>query len=420
MLNDTVQRFTATHAKSKEWWERSLKVSRGVHHDSRVAQPFPIHISYASGPRKWDVDGNEYIDYTMGHGSLMFGHAHPTLVEAVNRQVALGTHFGCETPHAVEWAELIGKMIPAAERVEFTMTGTEADMMIAQLARAYTGRQKILKFAEHFFGWSNDLHAGLVQPYDKPVAGRVQAVSADAVSEDTVVIPVNDRAAMERALAQNDIAAMFIEGGGAHFGGIAMPIELVKAARDLTKQHGTLLVIDEVITGFRWSPGGYQAAVGITPDLSSLGKMVSGGLPGAAVCGRADVMRFLEVNPGDDDWNRHRRVVHPGTWNGNPLAAVAGVAMLKMVASGEPQRRAETLAHRLATGMNEEIDRRDVDACAYNASSALHVHIGRCEKCDRVACFDAAKKQALGAGRDDRGRGDLGQFLLNLLDQAFY
>ena len=397
MASTVNERYAATHQKSKELYERSLKVSRGTHHDSRYATPFQIYTDHCQGSHKWDVDGNEYIDYSSGHGSLMFGHAHPTLVEAVSAQVAKGTHYGTEHPLSLEWAELVCQLIPAAERVEFTMSGTEADMMVAQLARAYTGRLKILKFAEHFFGWSNDLLVGTAPPYDKPAAGRLPPVTEDAVSGSTVVIPVNDEAAMERALAKRDIAALFIEGGGAHCGAIGIPPDLVRKARELTRQYGTLLVIDEVITGFRWSPGGYQATIGVTPDLSPLGKMVSGGLPGAAVCGRADIMDYLRHKEGQAEWNRLQRIIHPGTWNANPLCAAAGVSMLRMVSSGEPQRRAEALARRLAAGMNGKIEERGVEACAHNASSAIHLFVGSCQKCDRSLCLDAAKKAVPGA-----------------------
>jgi glutamate-1-semialdehyde 2,1-aminomutase len=314
----------------------------------------------------------------MGHGSLILGHAHPTLLSAVAEQIAKGSHYGSENELALEWAELICHLIPAAERVEFVLSGTEANMLIAQLARAYTGRNKILKFAEHFFGWADHFQVGVLPPYEKPVAGRIPPITEDAVSEGTVVIPCNDAAAMESALAGRDIAALFIEGGGAHCGATGMPLELWHTARHLTEKYGTLLVIDEVITGFRWSPGGCQALIGVTPDLSSLGKIVGGGLAGgAAVCGRADIMELLKIKPGDAKWNRYHRVVHSGTWNANPVNAAAGVAMLKIVAQGEVHKIAEARAERLATGLNRQFKKRTVEGCAYNAVSALHLYIGK-------------------------------------------
>jgi len=163
-------------------------------------------------------------------------------------------------------------------------------------------------------------------------------------------------------------------------------------ARRLTREYGSLLVIDEVITGFRWSPGGCQALVGVTPDLSSLGKMVSGGLPGAAVCGRAEVMDLLQIRAGDPEWNRYRHVVHPGTWNANPLCAVAGITTLRIAATGEPQKTAEAMAKRLVAGLNRQIEKRGIEACAYNTSSAIHLYVGPCQKCDRQICLDASKR----------------------------
>ncbi|MFQ5997608.1 MAG: aspartate aminotransferase family protein [Dehalococcoidales bacterium] len=390
-----VNRFIATHRKSKELWERSLKVTRGIHHDARHALPFPVYTARAEGSRKWDVDGNEYIDYTMGHGSLILGHAHPTLIEAVSQQVTKGTHYGTENARAIEWAELICQLIPAAERVEFVLTGTEANIMICELARAYTGRDKILKFAQHFFGWSDPMYVGVAAPYDKPIAGRLPPFTKDAVSEATVVIPCNDVTAMEKALAKKDIAVLFLEGGGAHGGAVCMPPELVRRARELTREYGTLLVIDEVISGFRWSTGGYQATVGVTPDLSPLGKIVSGGLSGgAAVSGRADIMELLKIKPGDTEWNRYRRVLHNGTWNANPLNSIAGVTLLKIIAKGEIQKTAEASAKKLADGMNQKIAERGSEGCVFNTSSVLHIYLGKCQKCDRTLCLDTTKSMS--------------------------
>ncbi len=391
-VTGSFKRFMATRRKSRELWERSLGSSRGIHHDSRHTVPFQVYTSHARGSRKWDVDGNEYIDYSMGHGSLILGHAHPALVAAVTRQIARGSHYGTEHAAAVEWAEMVCRLVPAAERVEFVLSGTEANIMVAQLARAYTGRQKILKFSRHFFGWSDDLYAGVVPPFDQPLPGRLPPLTEDAVSGATVVIPCNDEKAMETSLRRKDIAALFLEGGGAHGGAIGLPPELVGKARRLTRETGSLLVIDEVISGFRWSPGGYQATAGVTPDLTPLGKIVGGGIGGgAAVCGRADVMELLRTKPGDAGWNRYRRIYHNGTWNANPLVAASGVAMLNIIAGGEVQSAAETSAGKLADGMYREMQQRGVEGCAYHTSSVLHLHLGKCQGCDRTACYDVEK-----------------------------
>ncbi|NQT05644.1 MAG: aminotransferase class III-fold pyridoxal phosphate-dependent enzyme [Dehalococcoidia bacterium] len=392
VVTNSLNKFIATHQKSMELTDRSFRVSRGLHTDAIFTTAPYIYIKNAKGSRKWDVDGNEYIDYVMGFGALLLGHTHPAMVEAVMTQITKGTHYGAENELELEWAELICQLIPSAERVEFMLSGSESNMLIAALARAYTGRKKILKFAEQYFGWADDLLPGIAPPYDKPFAGHIPPISEDAVAEGTVVIPCNNEMAMEKALAKGDIAALFIEGGGANCGRIGMPPELVHKARRLTQENGTILVIDEVISGFRWSPGGYQAAIGVTPDISTLAKLNSGGIPGgAAVCGRADIMELLWLKPGDVQWNRYRHVIHRGTWNGNPLTASTAVAMLKIVAQGEVQKTAEARAKRLVTGINREIEKRNVDACAHNSTSVVHIFIGKCEGCDKNICLDTTK-----------------------------
>ncbi len=207
-----------------------------------------------------------------------------------------------------------------------------------------------------------------------------------------MVIPCNDEKAMEEALAKKDIAAFFVEGGGANCGRIGIKPETVKKARELTKKYGTLLVIDEVISGFRWSKNGYQGAIGVTPDLSPLAKLNGGGIPGgAAVCGRADIMDQLQLRPGDAEWNRFKHVIHRGTWNGNPLTAAAAVEMLKIVEKGEVQKIAADKARKLADGIQKEFDKRGIAACCHNSTSVLHVFIGKCEKCARTLCLDTKK-----------------------------
>jgi glutamate-1-semialdehyde 2,1-aminomutase len=317
------------------------------------------------------------------------------MIEAVHKQISKGTHYGAENELELEWAELICQLIPASERVEFVLSGTEANMAIARMARAFTGRKKILKFAEQYFGWADDLLPGIARPYDKPFAGQTPPISKDTISEGTVVIPCNDEKALEDALSKRDVAAFFLEGGGANCGRIGMPLELVQKARSLTQQFGTLFVIDEVISGFRWSPGGYQKAIGVIPDLTPLAKMNGGGLPGgAAVSGRADIMELLTMKPGDSQWNRYRHVIHRGTWNGNPLTAAAAVAALRIVSQGEVQKQAHSMAERLVAGINNEISSRNIEACAHNSTSVVHIHIGECQKCNREICLDTTKSMA--------------------------
>ena len=369
----SIERFKARYPTSLKMYERSLKVSRGMNHDSRACDPHPIVASHAKGSKKWDVDGNEHIDYSMGHGALLFGHAHPAIVSAVSEQMGKGTLYAHEHEVTIKLAELVNQLVPAAEWVEFVSSGNEANILIAQIARAYTGRSKIVKFEGHDFGWSDEMNVGSAAPFDKPRAGRLPPAVDGALNSGVVVIPANDVAALERALAKRDVAALFIEGAEAHSLGVAVVPEMVAAARRLTEQYGTLLVFDEVITGFRWSPGGWQSVIRVTPDLCSLAKVLGGGLPIGAVCGRADVMEMLKLKPDDPDWNRFRKVPHAGSYNGNAASAAAGIASLNMAATGEPQKWADEMAERLCTGMNSQYAERGIDGRAFHHSSVFHL-----------------------------------------------
>lgn len=382
-VENSVKQFIARHKKSRELWESSLKLSRGVYHDGQHAEPFPLYWARGEGSHKWDVDGNEYIDYAMGGISLILGHAHSSLVEAISAQIGKGTNYFGNSELSLEWASLITRLVPSCERVTFVCTGNEANMMAAQIARAYTGKHKILKFAQHFFGWSDHFYVGVVPPFDKPVAGRTPSIF-----EDTVVVPTNDVEAMERALSKKDIAAIFIEAAGSHIGGIGIRPELAHTLRRLTEQYEALLVFDEVCTGFRWAPGGWQAVVGVTPDLTTFGKGLCGGIACGAIGGRADLMELLDFKKGDAEWNRYKHIRQSGSWNANVLSAAAGVSLLKQLASGEPQRRAEELNDRLLEGLNRKIKERGIDGCACGASSVVHLFFGNTQNCDRKYCMD--------------------------------
>src|SRR5438477_6052968 len=204
---------------SHQLYQRALNLfPSGVTHDNRYFGPIePVYIDRTGGSRKWDVDGNEYIDYWMGHGALLLGHGHPDIVEAVQRQMARGTHYGGSHALEVEWGELIQQLVPSAERIKFTASGTEAGMMAVRLARAYTGRPKLLKFQGHFHGWSDTMTAGFQAPFDVP-----SSVGVDQAILDRVIVAPTDLAEVERIFAEqpNDIACAIIEPTGASYGTI--------------------------------------------------------------------------------------------------------------------------------------------------------------------------------------------------------
>ena len=279
--------------RSAELYEQARKViPAGLTHDSRTLLPYPIYAARAAGPRKWDVDGNEYVDYFGGHGALLLGHGHPAVVEAIERQVKLGTHWGSSHELEVRWAELVNRLIPCAERVRFTASGTEASHLALRLARAFTGRPKVIRFVGHFHGWHDGVAPGGMSHFE---GGVPAGIPADLV-EQTVLLPADDVSRVADTLAsRDDVAAVMLEASGASWGQVPLPDGFLAELRKVTRQHGAILIFDEVITGFRWSRGGAQGRFGITPDMCVLAKIVAGGLPGGAVAGRADIMDQLDA-----------------------------------------------------------------------------------------------------------------------------
>ena len=366
--------FEQKHQRSAALHRQALEIfPDGVTHDTRHFTPFPIYVERAEGSRKWDVDENEYVDFVSGHGALLLGHGRPEVVRAVVDQAAKGTHYGASHALEIAWGRWVQRLLPSAERVRFTSSGTEAVQMAVRLARAYTGRDLLIKFDGHFHGWSDTVSANLQPGADDPSCVGLP----DAVAGCQIVLPQNDAAALARALAQHagQVAAVILEPTGATMGAIPIEPSFLFEVRDLTERTGTILIFDEVVTGFRVAPGGAQAYFGITPDLTTLAKILAGGLPGGAVAGRADLLGQIELEGGER--MRTGRVAHPGTFNANPLSSAAGGAALAIVATGEPHARANDVAWRLAAGMNEALARRELDGCVYGLGTLLHVLLGR-------------------------------------------
>ncbi|HEU4758744.1 MAG TPA: aminotransferase class III-fold pyridoxal phosphate-dependent enzyme, partial [Dehalococcoidia bacterium] len=307
--------YCRLHPSSAGLYEEAVKTfPSGVTHDIRYLEPFPLCVDHAAGSRKWDVDGNEIIDYVMGHGALFLGHAHPDLVKAVTQQVAKGTHYGASHVLELEWAKLVTQLVPSAQEVRFTSSGTEATLMAIRLARAYTGRDKLMKFDYHFHGWHDSVVGARYAESDVPRSAGVPA----ATLSDTISLPQGDMRPVENRLAEGDVAAVILEPTGASWGTLPLREGFLIDLREATARHGAVLIFDEVVTGFRVAPGGAQARYGVTPDLTALAKILAGGLPGGAVVGKADIISLMEFRD-DAAWNAERRVAHPGTFNANPL-----------------------------------------------------------------------------------------------------
>ena len=343
----------------------------GVTHDARMMEPFPIYVSHAKGSRKWAIDGQEIIDYFVGHGSHLLGHAPDDVVGAVQAQMARGTHPGSCHELEIEWGQLVQKLIPSAERVRFTGSGTEATLMALRLARLFTGKPKTLKFQGHFHGWHDYAAVSADPPYE---AAGVPGVPGE-VSAQTIAIPPNDLNLVESTLQKHpDIGSLILEPTGGHWGAVPVSQAFLQGLREITTRRGIVLIFDEVITGFRVSPGGAQAVYGITPDLTTLAKILAGGLPGGCLAGRKEILDYLEPRPGKP------KMKHPGTYNANPLSASAGITTLKRVATGEACRKANDAGRALRNGFNAMFARRGFTWIAYGEFSMIRILPGFHEK----------------------------------------
>lgn len=344
--------------------ERARQTLAGtIPHDIYAQVPHPPYIVRARAASKWDADGRELIDLWMGHGALLLGHAPPTVTAAIGRQLASGTHYGGCHELAVRWAEIVQRLVPSAERVRFVASGTEATLLAIRLARAHTGRSRVVRIDGHFHGW----HDAMLPP------GRLGARSgvSRATTREILVARSPEAADVQPLLNLGDVAAVILEPGGGSSGAVPVRPDALRQLRELTGKLGVLLIFDEVVSGFRYATGGVQSLTGVIPDLTTLAKVLAGGLPGGAVVGRHEIMaHFTEVVDGAV---RPGEVLHSGTFNANPLAAAAGLATLEQIEDGRAQLAAERAAGTVVAGIEQGIRRRGVDASVYRSSSIIHL-----------------------------------------------
>ena len=355
----------------------------GIAHDARHLDPYGVYIARAQGPHKWDVDGNRYIDYFGGHGALILGHCHPKVAAAIAEAAADGSQFGASHPREIGWARAIQRLVPSAERVRFTSSGTEATLMGVRLARAFTGKSTVLRFKGHFHGWHDHMTAGYSNHFDgTPTPGVLQGIV-----DKTLLCTPNDTKGVTAALESNkDIAVVMLEPTGSSFGQLPLRAEFVHALRELTTKHGVLLMFDEVVTGFRTSKGGAQMALGIRPDLSSFAKIVAGGMPGAAIVGRKDIMDLLDFAAAAKAGRE--KIGHPGTFNANPVSAAAGIACLGLIAETPVNATADAVCGDLRGKLNELLTAERVNWAVYGTTSGFHLFMNPQNRTILPATFD--------------------------------
>jgi glutamate-1-semialdehyde 2,1-aminomutase len=303
----------------------------------------PLFVARAEGARFWDEDGRAFIDYVGSWGPMILGHAHPAVVEAVRQATGRGTSYGAPCAAEVELAERIVRHVPSVEKVRFVSSGTEATMSALRVARGFTGRRKILKFDGCYHGHADSLLVSAGSGVATLGIPGSPGVPEGTVA-DTLVAPFNDVAAVEAVVAAHgaDLAAIIVEPVCGNMGTVAPAAGYLEALREITRANGTVLIFDEVMTGFRLALGGAQQRYGIRPDMTCLGKIVGGGLPAAAYGGRADIMGTVAPDGP---------VYQAGTLSGNPLAMAAGIAILDLLARPGSYEALEALSARLEDGL---------------------------------------------------------------------
>jgi glutamate-1-semialdehyde 2,1-aminomutase len=357
----------------------------------------PLFIARGSGASVFDADGNRYIDLIGSWGPLILGHAHPEVLAVIVETAATGTTFGAPTEIEVRFAEALRAAVPSMEMVRAVSSGTEATMSALRLARGFTGRPKIIKADGGYHGHADCL---LVAAGSGAATLGIPGSAGvpDGAARDTIVVPYNDLAAVEQALAAGDVAAIIIEPVAGNMGLVEPAPGYLEGLRALTSRHEAILIFDEVMTGFRVAYGGAQARYGITPDLTTIGKVIGGGLPAAAFGGRAEIMQKLApLGP----------VYQAGTLSGNPLAMAAGLKAMEILGRPGTYERLEELGRRLGDGLAEAARAAGVPARVNRVGSMLTLFFAG----GPITDYETAKTA-------DTGR--FGAFFRNMRDRGVF
>ncbi|MBM3292323.1 aspartate aminotransferase family protein [Candidatus Bathyarchaeota archaeon] len=354
--------------KSKELYERAQKVlPGGVTYGLRALPPYPFYVKSAEGVKLTDVENNVYTDYWVGHGALILGHSPKRVIDRVKKQLPLGTHYGFSHELEIELAEKICELVPSAEMVRYTSSGTEANLYTVRLARAFTGRQKIIKMEGGWHGGYDPLHKAVNYPFTKQESAGLDPKAL----ENTIAIPFNDLDAAKKALSNKDVAALLIEPVQGVAGFVMPEQEYLLGLKELCEINGTLLVFDEVITGFRLSPGGAQEYFNVTPDITVLGKIVGGGFPIGALVGRQDIFERIDQIKYPQ---AEQRSAQGGTFTGNPISMVAGSETLDIIRGGKIHKKITKVGDKIRKGVEDIISRYKLPASVTGVTTIFAIH----------------------------------------------
>jgi len=409
-----LNRNTTIRTNSREYFARAQQfLVEGVNSPSRGASVYsagPIVLERGRGSRVWDVDGNDFVDFMMSFGALIQGHAHPKIVEVVSKTVAEGSHFAAATPAEAEAAERFCRMVPGAEVVRFANTGSEATMLALRLARAHTGRTQFLKFEGHYHGWYDSYclngHSHPVEqlgPPENPTKIPDSEGIPPSVFEEVVVAPWNDLPALESILRQHgrELAAVITEPIMANMGCIPPGEGYLQAVCDLAHQYGALFILDEVVTGFRYAPGGCQQLFHLRPDLSTFGKALGAGFPIGAVAGPRNILDRMR-------WSEHM-VLHYGTFNGHRLTMNVVAANLDLLSAEGAHRQLFAIGDAAIAGLRAIFRRRGIQAIVQGFGPMFQIYFTE---------LDAIRNYRDYCGHVDTAK--YSRFVHHLLDNGIY
>ena len=366
-LGKAIESMSVTRNNSQSYFDRAKQlIPGGVNSPARAFGAVggtPLFIEKAAGAWLTDVDGGRYIDYVASWGPMILGHGHSQVIAAVSQALKDGTSFGAPTLAESELADRIIQMVPSIEKVRLVNSGTEATMSAVRLARGFTGRDLIVKFAGNYHGHVDSLLVAAGSSAATLSVPNSPGVTA-GTTKDTLILPFNDVAALQQTFAQtgDSIAAVIVEPVVGNMGCVPPSDAFLSQLQSLTQNHGGLLILDEVMTGFRVAAGGAQERFGIQPDITTLGKIVGGGLPIGAYGGKAEIMDHI-LPAG--------RVFQAGTLSGNPLATAAGIATLDLLRELDPYPQLESLSTRLAEGLHQAATNAGIPHCVQRVGSML-------------------------------------------------